>query len=188
MVVMLDILGSMIIGGMVLLAVITLNTDMTDSSERMTHDLVVQENMMELAREVEYDFYKIGYRDSTGSPITAADSTSITFRGDIDDDGSLDSVRYYLGPVGELSSTPNPNDRMLYRVFNAETPRSSNMGVVGCRFTYYDASDSVTTVLANIRGIRIALDVESPYPYSDTTFATYAGQHWRAFIVPMNIQ
>ena len=188
MVTLLDILGSFVIGGMVLLAVITLGTDMSGSAERMTYDLVVQENMVELAREVEYDFYKIGYGDTTGAPIRIADSTSIKFMADIDNDGSLDSVRYFLGLPDELTSTPNPNDRMLYRVLNAETPKTSNMGVVGFDLTYYDASGIVTAVLADIRAIRVRLDVESSFPYADTTFVKYAGLHWEEYIAPRNIQ
>ena len=185
---MLDILGSFVIGGMVLLAVVTLNSGMTGSAVQMTMDLMVQENMVELTREVEYDFHKIGYRVSNDTVITLADSTGITFLADIDDDGNVDFVRYYLGSPNELTSTPNTEDRLLYRVVNSETPKSSNMGVVAFDLKYYDASGNETSVLGDIRGINVSLDVESPFPYSDTTFVAYAGLHWEEYIVPMNIQ
>ncbi len=183
-----DIVGSLFISGVVMLAVIALNNGMTASAGRMTHDLVVQENTVELSRVTNYDFTKIGFGVSGDSAIIAADSASITFLADIDDDGNEDSVQYYMGSTDELTSTPNPNDRMLYRVINGETPLSSNLGVTGFDLTYYDASGAETSVLRDIRTIRVSMDVESPYPYTDTTFVKYAGQHWEAYIVPMNIQ
>lgn len=185
---MLDIIGSFIIGGMVLVAVITLNIDISNNAARMTYDLVVQENMVELTREVEYDFYKIGYRVPSDTAITSADSTDITFLADIDDDGTVESVRYYLGSPDELTSTPNTEDRLLYRVVNSETPKSSNMGVTAFGLKYYDESGNETSDLGDIQAIKVSLDVESPFPYSDTTFVAYAGQHWEEYIVPMNIQ
>ncbi len=184
---MLDIVGSFVIGGMVLLAVITLNRDMAGSAEQMTMDLMVQENMVELARTVEYDFHKIGYRVSNDTVITLADSTSITFLADIDDDGSVDIVQYYLGSPDELTSTPSTEDRLLYRVVNSETPKSSNLGVIAFGLTYYDESGDETSDLAVIQAIKVSLEVESPFPYSDTTFVAYAGLHWEEYIVPMNI-
>ncbi|MEE9187353.1 MAG: hypothetical protein V3U10_04865, partial [Bacteroidota bacterium] len=71
MAVILDILGSFIIGAMVLLAVVTLHMDMSGGSDQMSQELIVQENMVELALEVDYDFHKIGYRTGNDIPITS---------------------------------------------------------------------------------------------------------------------
>ncbi len=188
MAVILDIMGSFIIGAMVLLAVVTLHMDMSGGSDQMSQELIVQENMVELALEVDYDFHKIGYRTGNDIPITSADSTSITFLADIDNDGDVDSVRYFLGSPDDLASTPNPNDRLLFRLVNNEMPRASNMGVVGFGLTFYDASGNQTSVLADIRAIEVHLDVEGTYPLADTTYGAYPGVHWEEYIVPMNIQ
>ena len=38
---------------------------------------------------------------------------------DLDNDGIVDTLHYYLGDTSELSGTPNENDRLLYRVVNS---------------------------------------------------------------------
>ena len=58
--------------------------------------------------------------------ILYADTSKIIFLTDLmeppyDDphgDGNLDKIEYYLGATSELPGTPNPNDRILYRVVN----------------------------------------------------------------------
>ena len=185
---MLDIWGSFVIGGMVLVAVITLNIGMAESGGRMTQELLVQENTIDLVRRLEYDLYKIRYGVPSDTGIVAADSASIKFLADIDGDGDVDNVWYYVGSPNQLLSTPNPDDRPLYRIVNGQTVKATSDGIVAFRFSYYNALGKATAVVDSIRAIKVSLDVESPYPYTDVDSSTYSGAHWETDIVPRNIQ
>jgi hypothetical protein len=189
---LLDILGSTIIGGLLLLILLRMNDNAVENNFLYSGEEIVQQNIVDVVRLIEYDFRKIGYcKDYTVIPdgalaIRNADSTDITFWTDIPTktypygDGILDSIRYYLGQKSELSTTPNPNDRMLYRVVNNETPKGSNMGVTNFKLVYYDSDGNVlthadlpTTPPLGIASIQIDVAVENPNAYDSTKNYTY---------------
>ena len=164
--VLLDIIGSTIIGGILLLTLFRMNDTATKNTYNFSGELTLQENLVATVEVLEYDFRKIGYcEDPIALPrpeqnaILYADTSEIKFLTDLMDepyddpqgDGTLDSIRYYLGPASELSGTPNPNDRKLYRVING-VPTGVNLGVTYFKIRYF--RDSLTasgsTTLAEI--------------------------------------
>ena len=167
----LDIMGSFLIGGLLLLTVFNLNADLMDRSYGGSLDLIAQEHAASIAELIEYDFRKIGFGvDDSTAAIISADSSRITFWSDIDADSAIDSVRYFLGDVSEASSTPNPLDRVLYRLVNGEPERDVNLGVTNFALTYFDANRNATTTPSEIRTIQVDLTVESTAPY-DTRYS-----------------
>jgi hypothetical protein len=181
----LDILGSMIIGSILLSITLRLNDSATGKTYYNSAELSLQENMATIAQIIETDFRKIGYcADWNKFPdpskaVVYADSSSIKYLTDIDSDSNMDSIRYYLGPTSELLSTPNPRDRMLYRVLNNETPKTSNLGVTQFRLVYFDAlGDTIPPPITTpglINSVEINLAVESVAAY-DTS---YSSAFWR---------
>ena len=182
---LLDIIGSMIIGGILLSIAWRLSDTATEKTYNNSGDLSLQQNLATIAQMLEYDFRKIGYSadwnklpDPTKA-ILYADSSSIKFLTDIDSDGNLDSIRYFLGPTSELTETENPRDRMLYRVLNDEVPGGSNLGVTEFRMIYYDAlGDTIPLPIVNtgeISSIEINVTVENTAAY-DTLYST---AYWR---------
>lgn len=137
-----DVLGSVVIGGFLMLTLFKMNAAASENTYHYTGELVVQENMVSIATLLEYDFRKIGYCENPiliSRPSTAivfADTSTFTFLTDVDFDGDVDVVSYYLGPASELSETPNPDDRMLYRSVNG-TPVASNLGVTQFKINYF---------------------------------------------------
>ena len=139
--VVLDLLASSITFGTLLLMAIRLNGSVSESTQMYNGDLIVQSNITTVISMIEYDFRKIGYcKDPLQLPdptkaIILADSNRIKFYTDLatpgnpDGDGTLDIVYYYLGPTSELSMTPNPRDRILYRVVNNQAPKGANLGI-----------------------------------------------------------
>lgn len=142
---LIDILGSIVVGGMLLLILFRLNDAAVANSFQYNGEMIVQKNLVEIVGLLEYDFRKIGYcRDWQAIPdpsksIIKADSTSITFLTDEDSDGVVDTMTYYLGSIDELARTSNPRDRMLYRKVNHQIPLGANLGVTRFELTYYDA-------------------------------------------------
>jgi hypothetical protein len=175
---LLDILGSIIIGGILMLIAWRLSEAATEKTYNNSGELSMQQNLATVAQIIEHDFRKIGFCDNynkipdPSKAITYADTSSLKFLTDIDSDGDVDSIFYYLGPTSELLSTPNPRDRILYRIVNNEAPMGSNLGVTRFFMVYYDAlNDSIPTPITTpgiISSIEINVTVEQVAAYVDS--------------------
>lgn len=180
---LIDIIGSFILGGLLLLILLRMNSSSVQNNYELSGETTVQTNITSIVSILEYDLRKIGYcNDYKKIPdpalsIIKADSTKIWFLSDIVllpaypyGDGVVDTIKYYLGPVSELSATPNPNDRYLYRVINGNTARSSNLGITLFKLTYFDALGDKIDVMPvspplGIAAIQIDVGVENPAAY-----------------------
>ena len=182
----LDVLGSIIIGGLILLILFRLNASATSNLYNNNSEANVQSAMISVTTVLEDDFRKIGYckdwtqiADPTKS-ILYADTSSIKFLTDVNNDGIVDTLYYYIGPTSELSNTPNPRDRLLYRVVNSAVPKSSNVGITKFKLTYFDTFGNVIisnpiSPTSKIQKIQIDLQVENPEPIG----STYVVAFWR---------
>ena len=189
-----DIAGSMIIGGILLIMVWRLSEASTKKTYSNSGELTIQQNLLVLAQMIEFDFRKIGYCDSwnavmdprtkiafvSSQAIIYADATSMTFYTDLYPyDGVLDSLRYYTGPVSECTETPNPRDRILYRVENNDAPAASNLGVTDFRMVYFDVNDDTiptpVTTRGLIKSIEINITVENVAAYDEK----YSNAFWK---------
>lgn len=180
----LDIIGSFIIGGIVLIMTTKLNFVLSNNSQQASVGLTTQQNCVVLSKIIENDFSKIGYNVRTGNPFQTIDSTKIKFYGDIDNNGTMDSVTYYTGPLGSQPKLLNPRQQLVYRTWNAKTI-AMNLGVTKLRFFYYDSSGTKTTLPARIRAVKVQMDLESVIPNIDTTYAVV---HWEQYINPKVFQ
>jgi hypothetical protein len=181
----LDILASIIIGGILMMITWRLSDAATEKTYNNSGELSLQQNLATVAQILENDFRKIGYcADWNKFPdpskaIVFADTSNIIYLTDIDLDSDMDSIHYYLGPTSQLSSTPNPRDRLLYRVLNNESPLASNLGVTQFKMVYFDAlGDTIyppITVAGSITSIEINLSVESVAAYDEK----YSSAFWR---------
>ncbi len=179
---LIDIIGSTIIGGLLLLILLRMNATAVQNNYNYSGERIVQQNIVEVVSLIEYDFRKIGYcNDWTKIPdetlaIIKADTSSISFLTDIPTssdpygDGVVDTLKYYLGPTSELTATPNPNDRILYRVINNNPAAGSNLGVTQFKLTYFDANgNKIVNMPSNppfgIASIQVDVAVENPAAY-----------------------
>ncbi|HEX2869035.1 MAG TPA: hypothetical protein VHO03_18485 [Ignavibacteriales bacterium] len=183
---LIDIFGSTIIGGLLFLTLLRLNDAATQNTYTFGGELEVQQNLVATVQLLEYDFRKIGYcKDYTKIPIPskaiiAADSTSITFLSDVaPEDGIVDTVKYYLGPASELTATPNPRDRMLYRVINNATPRGSNLGVVEFRLTYFNALGDTIQFPVIVPGEIYTMQIDIKCENTSAYDRQYSNAFWR---------
>jgi hypothetical protein len=187
-----DILGSMIVGGMLMLILWQMNDSAAKNLYNFGGELILQQNLATTSEVIEYDFRKIGYCENwakivdPSNSILLADSDKIQYLTDIypdgDPDGVIDTLFYRLGPVSELSSTANPRDRYLYRVINSEEPKKINLGVTQFHLIYYDAfGDTIPFPITypvdtkTINSVEINLSVENVAAY-DTA---YSSALWR---------
>jgi len=185
---LLDILGAMLIGGLMLLTINTMNKSTAETSSNFHSDLIAQQNLVSIVQLIEHDFTRIGYCEDVDSilnpqeMITEADSTSITFWTDLATDASefrgdgiKEKLTYELGP--DIIGTPNPDDKILYRYKEGTTKDASNLGITKFALTYYDNMKNELTHPIDptlIASIQIDLRVEDCYGYdSDNTEKTH---------------
>ena len=181
----LDIIGSVIIGGLIMLILFRMSDAASQNTYNNSQELVVQTNLTTIVGILENDFRRIGYCKLynkipiSNTAIISADSTSISFLTDTKNNGDVDTSSYYVGPTSELSATPNPNDRLLYRVVNNETPKSINVGLTEFKLLYFDTwgdtlSFPITTTKA-ITSIQISIQIEDAEAYGNE----YVSAFWR---------
>jgi hypothetical protein len=143
--VILDIIGSIIIGGILMLSIFRVNNSSTEDLYRGSGNLVAQTNLATVVQILETDFRRIGYcADWKQIPIPTeailnADSVGIRYLTDVDKNGVVDTMYYYFDHATDIPGTPNPRDRFLYRVVNNETPVGINLGVTQFKMEYYNA-------------------------------------------------
>jgi hypothetical protein len=183
--VILDIMGSMIIGGILMITLFRVSDRAIERTYNNSGDLTNQQNIAAVVRTLEYDFRKIGYcADWTQIPnpsksIIFAKSDGIKFLTDVDRDGKVDTMYYYIGPASELIYTANPRDRFLYRVVNNEKPVKVNLGVTQFDLVYFNVDKEIIpvpiSVLGEIYTIQISVAVEDIEAYDQK----YSQVFWR---------
>jgi len=157
--VMLDVIGSTIIAGFVILMGLQLNTTMAGGLEAANANVNVQESMVDVVRTLEYDFRKIGYNiPDTVVAIVETSATSITFLSDINDDMTVDSVRWFLGP---------PAGRLLFRKVNDGDALAVGADVTEFTLRYLDQDGRSPYSMRAIAMIETTLRLESPYQVQD---------------------
>ena len=130
--------------------------------------------------------YNIALADTTSNIVLATD-TCISFKTDVYDVGKMDTLKYYIGPASELASTPNPNDRYLYRVVNNDIPVGVNLGVTNFRLVYFNfQGDTLSPPIANkklIANVEINIAVENVEGYGgdspSESIDKYSTAYWR---------
>ncbi len=186
---LLDIVGSFIIAGMVIMMLMAININTTTASSVILFTTIEQRKITNVSELIEHDFYKIGYRIA-GDKISVADSNEIKFYTDIDNNDSADSIHYFLGDITDLSYTYNPNDKPLYRKRNDSL--LTEYPVVDFQLSYFDsigntlAYSSLTNSAGRelIKSIKIEIKVESDELYDDK----YQTSEWKKKISPKNLR
>jgi hypothetical protein len=190
---LIDVIASMIFSGALFVIVLDANGLATETQMVYNGDQMVQQMLTTTAQLVEGELRNVGYGvPSTVSNITQGDSSSITFLSDIDRDGVVDTVRYFIGPVDELNSTPNELDRYLKRTVRNQG--TSNVGVVTVFHLKYftRAGDTIqipvpSTRLPEIFTVELTMEVQNPAaPYRDQNMvkegernALYSNSLWQ---------
>lgn len=171
--VMLDILFSMIMGGMLLLNILRAQDLVYENSSTYQGDVLVQEMLITQVQYVEGELRNMGYGLPQGTcAIVAAGDSSVTFLTDIGRDGNIDTVSYSVGPISELAGTQNEMDKYLRRAvkYPGGGNEQSNAGVVTFFHLRYltatlDTLDAPVNAsdIPRISEIEVSMEVQNPY-------------------------
>lgn len=177
-----DYVSSIILGGMVFLSLMSFYGQVDESHMSQVLSSVVQEECTSATEIMESDLRKVGFGVTDSVKIALPDSAGIRFAADIDGNGTVDSVSYFLS-LFPVSGASNARTRILYRRVNgADTPVLT--GVTSFRMRYYDRSGNSTLIPSAIRSFDIRLTLESDAPVD----SQYAGVVWSRTFKPHNLR
>ncbi len=187
-----DYIASVIVFGVLALTVARIQINLNSTMYQNTFTLTTQRNAVELARQIEFDFLKIGNR-VRGLKITAADTSQITFRADLKNNWDTVLVSYAAGTKGMSSQTKNKRDFPLLRTEKGATI-TQQWGLTRFFMQYYDSLNNRMTTpitvadsLRRIRAIDVQFTVESPEAVISATDTMWAGVNWHKLIYPRNL-
>ncbi len=187
---LINIIGTYYLSGFIILNILYMNFRMNDSVTQIMQDMYSESNAVAISNLLEYDIYKVGYGVTAGSKVLQSDSTAFKFAGDLNADGKIDTVLYYVSSISALSGTPNPRDFIIYRKLNSATAEKVAFST-SLKFTYSDATGvpmsyslfSTQTNRDNIKYIGTYVRSEG----SDSLSYAYSPVEWQIKIKPKNI-
>lgn len=198
-----DLVGSIVVGGMIMVMILGFNTNIMEGAATQTFCTSVQSNLTAVTDMIEYDLKKVGYgiTDPADSVrVSYIDSNRIDFRADINNDGILDQVHYQYEP-GIASPNNNPNTHILYRRVGMGGRLAMDLGITRFRLSCYDAQGNVLSgngpaVLSKIHSIRVMISIQSKTSFyvasldgdQQTYYDRYSGGYWERIIRPKNLK
>lgn len=187
-----DMIGAAILFGVLILAIGRIQGNLNSTLYQNTFNLNTQSEAVQLARQFEYELAKAGY-GVTGTKISVADSTRLTFLGKMTYTGAVDSISYSLGALD--STTMNPNDFRFVRYARSSGSMSQRLVMTLFKLSYFDTTNAKLSTpvtgsnLNAIRAINIKFRVESAEPITDasTGLSNYNAVTWEKLIYPRNL-
>ena len=161
--IMLDLIGSMIVRGAIMLTFLYLTINLQNALYEKTIYAAVKQKTVIPAQILTDDLRMAGYGPTTSKSFPVAYQQSIEFYADINNDSVADLVHYYLGPVYAGTT----NHYSLYRevsCYNGGAPFELARDVDSLAFTYYGSTGTVISPALNVSGIKsihIRLSFES---------------------------
>jgi hypothetical protein len=178
----LDLVSSTIIGGMMFLIITTANDIAAETTSTYNGDALVQEMLITQAQCMEGEFRNMGYGIPPGQQtILSASDSAIVFLSDLNRDGLIDTVRYWVGPTWELLSTQNEYDCLLHRQINNEHELAIGtvttfilryITTTGALLPTPVASDQLT----EIHEVELTMEVQDPYAMTRQAGQVGAGE------------
>lgn len=188
---LLDIMGSFAIGALVMLMLFRFNQTMLSASNEKLLYNISQLNTVVATEVIEYDFYKIGYRVDSADALIRCRTREVAYLSDYDNDGVVDSIKYFLGDKNDLEHTTNPKDMLLYRQVNKDKPQIIT-ALVDFELSYRDTAGVLITPTSElsdankrkaVRGIDVYIYLESADPID----GIYQGTEWKRNLALKNI-
>lgn len=173
---------STIIGGLLMLAMIGLNTRVTQSSGLKTLQFATKSKVDIVASYVTADLRQVGAGIVSGNKIEQITQNRLTFRR-TRIDGVTETVQWRWVPDAGVATSPNPRDRRLYRIVGTDTTDFGN-GIVSFQFRFLEADGDSTLTVADIRSIRARVIVESDVSFQNE----WARSFWESTVTPRGLQ
>jgi len=174
----LDLTASFIIGGLLIVALVTFFLYVHDASFSTTMHQIQQSNITEMGRVIEYDMEKIGYRVQAGDKILRLGPQEIQFLADLNNDGVVDSVHYFTSVRASVLK--------LIRHTSLARDRDFSMDVAGFSVVGYDSTDQTTSDRLKVKSVEIKLQLQQNH-LLQTQQNQDVGAYWVRRFFPKNL-
>lgn len=191
---MIDIIGSTIIRGAIVLIILNLNISLNNALSQKTVRAALKQKTVVPAQVLTDDIRLAGYNQPYNpgppfKPFAIAKSDEIQFLADLDSDSTADVVHYYLGAAPSGST-----HRVLYRQLNGGASFELARDVISLTFTYYNSFGSTIAPGLNktgIKSISVKLKIESSVQATEgigtDNTARYETAYWERTLFPQNL-
>ena len=194
---MMDYVFSTLIFGVLVFTVARVQLNVNSTMYQNTQTIITQQNAVELARQFEFDFLKIGHKIS-GQKVFYADTNRVDFKTCLLNDNTVYTISYTTGTKAQSSWSRNPNDFPVIRsstdAVNGTFTQPRQYGIVEFSLSYYDSVNAklatpMTTANAvlPIRAIKVKFRFESFEPVITPTDTIWAGVTWEKLLFPRNL-
>jgi hypothetical protein len=172
---------STIVGGLLMLAMIGLNTRVTQSSSMKTMQFATKAKVEAISAYITADLRQVGAGITAGNQIVQLAEHNLMFRR-VGANGSLETIRWVWNPSIPDNVSTNPRDRKLYRIVGTDTTDFGS-GIVSFRYRYFTATGDSTLTLSAVRRIRVRMIVESNVSYMNE----WARSYWETDVTPRGL-
>lgn len=208
----LGLITSYIIAAMLMLAIITMNINLSTSSSDLTLTQITKQHVQTVTDMLTYDIPKIGFAQngkvtkynnpSTGSSyqmIEVADSNRIVFNSDIDNNGSIDRITWELTDEKVYDSDPSKNQDVYVLVRSQNgVDTEITLGVKKFKINYYseygdNKADKLSTPVSDPSTIKqidveLVMETKEKIRYSVNSDGRYVASAWEKRFSPRNLQ
>ncbi len=163
---LINIIGAFVIGAILVLMVHQAQGTVVETNYQISLDCQAQRGAALIFEILHQDLRRTGHLvDPPRSAILLARPDEISFRGDVDLDGVVETVRYWISDPSACPDSPNPADRILYREVDGAPSIDSPLGVTDFELAYFDEDGQPTTNTEEIVSISLRIEVQSLLPY-----------------------
>ncbi len=172
----LDIIGSYLIGGIVVLGLVGIMFAFNSKSQETKLSEIAQYTSQEIGDVIENDFNKLGY-GIAGNKITGITDSSITFLADLDNNQTTDSITY-------STFRQNNNLYLSRKVVEGSQTKQWNTLVKSFNIAGIDTAGNATYTISNIKGIDVKLLITKE-GYANSKYGI--GSFWQRKFYPPNL-
>jgi len=185
---------SFIIGGLLMIAIVSLNIRMGQNSADITLHSMSQSHVSDISGIIKFDFPKIGYDTDApiDNPIQVAEKHKIQFQSNLHNTagGSIQTVTWSLG-ADAIPGSDNTKLRTLTRTIDGDS-QDINLGVSRFDLLYFKKGNSTPLSFPiapsdreDINRIEVILEVESKEGTGKNN--SYTTSSWRKIFRPPNL-
>lgn len=196
-----SIITSFTIGGILLVSLVTLSSQVLVNSANSTLDLDAKNKIEATSYVITQDLMRIGYHSGANKVqdiFHTTTSTKIVFDGDVYNDGTAETVTWEFQSSNEYTASSNPNDYRLVRTGQVESGGGNVTlvyPVVHFELTYYDKDDNVLVnpsglIQEKIRKIEVEIACESAERTmkAEESGTEYQRSYWKRKVIPSYLQ
>ncbi|MCZ7555940.1 MAG: hypothetical protein M5R41_06005 [Bacteroidia bacterium] len=176
----LDIIGSVVIAGMIILNFAFFQGERQNSQVESVNKIVQQGDVTEVTSTLRHDIMKAGFGCDT-LKILQSSARIFTFRCDLGNDGKIDTISYTFGDYSPNTVWTNTAELPLFRIVNGRKVQGADLGIVRGYFKYYRLDPTYkklieTTAPADVKAITVGMRLKSSmssedgYQYSQNEF------------------